>query len=47
MAALFGPARWIHVRRQDKISQAVSFWRAKQTGQLHVYTDKPEPAPAL
>ncbi len=46
LAALFGAARWIHVRRQDKIAQAVSFWRAKQTGRWHVYADEPEPAPA-
>ncbi len=27
----FGPARWVHVTRHDKVAQAVSLWRAVQT----------------
>jgi LPS sulfotransferase NodH len=27
----FGPPRWIHVTRRDKVAQAVSLWRAVQT----------------
>jgi trehalose 2-sulfotransferase len=27
----FGPIRWIHVTRADKVAQAVSLWRAVQT----------------
>ncbi len=45
LAALFGPAAWIQVRRDDKIAQAISFWRAKMTGRWHVYRDEPEPQP--
>lgn len=37
VADLFAPARWVHVCRQDKFSQAISFWRAKQSGRWHVY----------
>jgi LPS sulfotransferase NodH len=27
----FGPPRFVHVRRRDKVAQAVSLWRAVQT----------------
>jgi trehalose 2-sulfotransferase len=27
----FGPIRWVHVTRADKVAQAVSLWRAVQT----------------
>jgi LPS sulfotransferase NodH len=45
-AALFGQAHWVLVNRSDKIDQAISFWRAKQSGRWHVYrldqTQEPE-----
>lgn len=28
-----GPLRWVHVDREDKLSQAISLWRAVQTSQ--------------
>lgn len=42
-AAMFPDARWIDIRRQDKIAQAISFWKAKVTNRWHVFTDEPEP----
>ena len=31
LEARLGPIRWLHVRRRDKVAQAVSLWRAVQT----------------
>ncbi len=42
-AELFPAAQWIHVRRRDKFAQAISFWRAKQSGRWHVYAAEKEP----
>lgn len=43
LARLFAPARWVHVVREDKIAQAISFWRAKRSGRWHVFDDSAEP----
>jgi LPS sulfotransferase NodH len=45
LAALFAPARWIQVSRSDKVAQAISFWRAKNTGRWQVYANEAEPEP--
>ncbi|GGJ02153.1 Stf0 family sulfotransferase [Neoroseomonas lacus] len=42
-AALFGPTQWVQVRRADKVDQAISFWRAKNSGRWHVYAQGAEP----
>lgn len=42
-AALFPRARWIDIRRRDKFSQAISFWKAQLTGRWHVFQDETEP----
>ncbi|MFZ1468671.1 MAG: Stf0 family sulfotransferase [Paracoccaceae bacterium] len=42
-AAIFPDARWIDIRRRDKFSQAISFWKAKLTDRWHVYADEAEP----
>lgn len=39
LSSLFEPAQWIQVSRADKFSQAISLWRAQNTGQWHVYDD--------
>lgn len=44
LAELFAPAQWLHVVREDKIAQAISFWRAKRSGRWHVFDDSAEPA---
>lgn len=33
LAAMFPDAKWINVLRRDKVGQAISYWRAKQTDQ--------------
>lgn len=33
LAAMFPDAKWINVRRADKVGQAISYWRAKETAQ--------------
>ncbi len=51
MAAVFGHTAFVHLIRQDKVAQAISYVRAKQTGTWHVAPDgraveqKGEPAP--
>lgn len=35
----FGPLRFIHLRRDDKLAQAVSYLKAQQTGLWHVAVD--------
>lgn len=42
LAARFGPPRWIHVTRADKVAQAVSLWRALQT---RAWSAADEPGP--
>lgn len=34
---LFKNSKWLYIERQDKIDQAISFWRAKQTDLWHVF----------
>lgn len=38
-ATAFGPLRFIHLSRQDKLGEAVSYLRAQQTGLWHQYAD--------
>jgi LPS sulfotransferase NodH len=40
-----GPLRWVHVDREDKLSQAISLWRAIQTSQWRAEdgADRAEP----
>lgn len=45
LAALFAPAQWVQVVRANKFDQAISFWRAKNSGRWHVYATEAEPAP--
>jgi len=40
--AAFGPCRYIHLSREDKVAQAVSLWKADQTGLWHVDADGTE-----
>lgn len=37
--AAFGPTRYIHLSRQDKLAEAVSYLRAEQTGLWHANPD--------
>lgn len=43
MVESFPRSRWIWVKRQDKIRQAISFWRARKTGRWHVFDASSEP----
>ena len=38
----FGPALYVHLTRQDKVEQAVSYLKAQQTGLWHVASDGSE-----
>jgi LPS sulfotransferase NodH len=42
-AASFPGATWIHVTRRDTFRQAISLWRAKQSGRWHVKDQSAEP----
>lgn len=42
-AQIFPQAKWINILRRDKIDQAISFWKAKQTDRWHVFKDEAEP----
>lgn len=42
---MFGDPRFVHLRRRDVVAQAVSWWRAEQTGRWFETTDA-APAPA-
>ena len=42
-AQIFPQAKWINILRRDKIGQAVSFWKAKQTDRWHVFKQEQEP----
>lgn len=44
LAASFPGSKWLWVKRQDKIRQAISFWRARKTNRWHVHDGSPEPA---
>ncbi len=39
--ALFGDLLLVHVRREDTVAQAISLWRALQTGSWRSETDRP------
>lgn len=43
LAASFPSAKWLWVKRRDKIGQAISFWRARSTSRWHVRDGTPEP----
>ena len=45
IAETFGPVRWIHVTRGDKVAQAVSLWRALQTRAWNAADDPGEVHP--
>ncbi|NDW45875.1 Stf0 family sulfotransferase [Ruegeria sp. PrR005] len=40
--AAFGPTRYLHLRRRDKLAQAISLVRAEQSGLWHVAPDGTE-----
>lgn len=42
-AQIFPQAKWINIVRRDKIGQAISFWKAKQTDRWHVFKPEEEP----
>ena len=42
-AHLFPDAKWINIIRRDKIGQAISFHRAKQSNRWHVFQSSQEP----
>ena len=44
LAESFPDPRWIWVKRRDKVRQAISFWRARQSGRWHVFDGSVEPA---
>ena len=39
---VFGPLRYVHLTREDKVAQAVSLVKAKQTGLWHLHADGSE-----
>lgn len=41
-AQIFPQAKWINILRRDKIAQAISFWKAKQTDRWHVFKKEEE-----
>jgi LPS sulfotransferase NodH len=43
LAESFPQARWLWVKRRDKVRQGISYWRARKTGRWHVFDDSPEP----
>lgn len=43
LAESFPAAKWIWVKRRDKVRQAISFWRAQKSGRWHVFDGSPEP----
>ena len=42
LTAAFGPVRFVHLTREDKLRQAVSYLLAQQTGLWHRYADGTE-----
>lgn len=42
-AQIFPQAKWINIVRRDKIAQAISFWKARQTDRWHVFKKEDEP----
>ena len=47
LAAGFPGAKWLWVKRQDKIRQAISFWRARSTNRWHVRVRDGSTEPAI
>ena len=47
LAQIFPDPKWINVARDDKLGQAISFWRAKKTARWHVYEPATEPEPRV
>lgn len=43
LAGCFPDARWLWVKRRDKVRQAISFWRARRSGRWHVFDTSDEP----
>lgn len=43
LAESFPDARWLWVKRRDKVRQGISYWRARKSGRWHVFDDSPEP----
>jgi len=43
LADSFPAAKWLWVKRRDKVRQAISFWRARQSGRWHVFDGSEEP----
>lgn len=39
----FPGASWLWVRRRDRIGQAISFWRARESDRWHIYDDSVAP----
>jgi len=42
LGAAFGPPRYLHLSRKDKVAQAISLLRAEQSGLWHVFADGSE-----
>lgn len=42
-ASCFPDSKWLNISRQDKISQAISFFRAGKSNRWHIYKDEKEP----
>ena len=42
LQAAFGPTRYIHLTRQDKVAQAISRLKAEQSGLWHIHADGSE-----
>lgn len=47
LVASFPGQKWLWVKRQDKIRQAISFWRARETNRWHVRMRDGSPEPAI
>jgi LPS sulfotransferase NodH len=43
LAGCFPEGKWLFVKRRDKVRQAISFWRARQSGRWHVFDGSEEP----
>lgn len=47
MASVFPDVRYVHITRHDKVRQAISRWKLRQTRVATVRGDEPTPAPPL
>lgn len=43
VADSFPEAKWIWVKRSDKVRRGISFWRARKSGRWHVFDTSTEP----